>query len=64
MPFNHPLARELAVVLVIKLIAIAAIGFYFFGPDTKVRLDEDSVAQAVLERAQPAVSNPNNRSAK
>lgn len=58
MPFEHPLAREIAVILVIKLAVIAAIGFYFFGPDTKARVDEDSVAKAVLERTQPAVSNP------
>lgn len=64
MPFEHPLAREIAVIVVIKLVVIAAIGFYFFGPATKARIDEDSVAKAVLERSQPAVSNSNNRSAK
>lgn len=63
MPFKHPLARELAVILLIKLAAITAIGLYFFGPDSKARLDEDSVAKAVLERTPPAVSNPD-RSAK
>jgi hypothetical protein len=64
MPFEHPLAREIAVIVIIKLAVIAAIGFYFFGPDSKARVDGDSVARAVLERAQPAVSNSNNRSAK
>ncbi len=64
MPFEHPLAREIAVIVAIKLVVIAAIGFYFFGPGTKARVDEDSVARAVLERSQTAVSNSNNRSAK
>lgn len=65
MPFEHPLAREIAVIVLIKLAVIAAIGFYFFGPDSKARVDEDSVARAVLGRTPPAVSsNSNNRSAK
>lgn len=64
MPFEHPLAREIAVIVVIKLAVIAAIGFYFFGPATKARVDEDSVAKALLERPQHPMTNPNNRSAK
>jgi hypothetical protein len=64
MPFEHPLAREIAVIVLIKLAAIAAIGFYFFGPDTKARVDEHSVAKALLERPNPPTHNPENRSAK
>ncbi len=59
---ENPLVREIAVILVIKLAAIAAIGFYFFGPDTKARLDEHSVAKAVLERAASPSRNSDNRS--
>lgn len=61
--FENPLARELALILAIKLAAIAALGFYFFGPDTQTRLDEQSVAKAVLERPAPSSRNPDNRSA-
>ncbi len=56
--FEQPLVREIAVILVIKLAAIAAIGFYFFGPDTKAKVDEHSVARAVLERSQLASPQP------
>ncbi len=56
---KHPLAREIAVIVVIKLIVIAAIGFVFFGPDSKPKVDADSVAQAVLDR--PDSSRPHSR---
>jgi hypothetical protein len=48
--FRHPLARELSIVLVIKIAIIAAIAYYFFGPSTKARQDPDSVASAVLNQ--------------
>ena len=64
MPFEHPLAREIAAILVIKLALIAALGFYFFGPDTKPRLDEQTVAKAVLERPELNPLPPEHRSAK
>ncbi|HYP67354.1 MAG TPA: hypothetical protein VEP67_03770 [Thiobacillaceae bacterium] len=35
-----------------KLIVIGAIAYAFFGPETKAKLDPDSVAKAVLK--QPA----------
>jgi hypothetical protein len=56
---QHPLAREIGVILVIKMIVIAAIGYAFFGSDTKPKLDAVSVAKAVLER--PDTSRPHPR---
>jgi hypothetical protein len=47
--FKHPLAREISVILVVKLIVILAIAYAFFGPDTKVKVDPDSVAKVLLE---------------
>ncbi|MGA7180610.1 MAG: cytochrome oxidase putative small subunit CydP [Thiobacillaceae bacterium] len=52
--FKHPLAREIGVILVVKLIVIFAIAHAFFGPDTKPKVDADSVAKAVLDRAVPS----------
>jgi hypothetical protein len=54
--FKHPLAREIAVILVVKLIVIFAIAYAFFGPDTKAKVDPDSVAKALLERTVPTPS--------
>lgn len=48
--FRHSFAREIAAILIVKLIVIAAIAYAFFGPDTKPKQDPDSVARAVLHR--------------
>jgi hypothetical protein len=54
--FRHPFAREIAAILIVKLLVILAIAYAFFGPDTKPKQDPDSVAKAVLER--PAAPPP------
>lgn len=50
------LTHEITVILFIKLLAIAAIHHFFFGPDTKHKLDAERVSEAMLDGANPASS--------
>jgi hypothetical protein len=56
--FKHPLAREIAVVLVIKLLLVTLIGLHFFGPETKVTPDAQGVAESLLGISTSAATQP------
>jgi len=56
---RHPLAREIAVVLAIKLVALTALYFVFFGPDHRPDLTPESVGRAILGAIpQPDAAHP------
>jgi hypothetical protein len=49
--FIHPLAREIAILICIKVIALAVLFFAFFGPQHRQAVDDDAVARALLSNA-------------
>jgi len=55
---KHPLAREIAAVIILKLIALALIAYFFFSPETRAPQDPSSVATAVLKTTSPAQPQP------
>ena len=48
MPFRHPLAREIVVVLAVKVVALAALYLVFFGPAHRPDLTPEAVDRAIL----------------
>lgn len=56
---RHPLAREVAVVLAIKVVALAALYLFFFGPAHRPDLTPESVGRAILgANSEPDAVNP------
>lgn len=47
----HPLAREIALVLMVKLVALVALYMVFFGPANRPALTPEAVDRAVLGAA-------------
>ena len=45
---GHPLVREIAVVLALKVVALAALYFLFFGPSQRPDLTPEAVGDAVF----------------
>ncbi len=45
---RHPLAREIAVVLALKVVALATLYFLFFGPSQRPDLTPEAVGDAVF----------------
>lgn len=62
MRLRHPLAREIAVVLVVKVLALAALYLAFFGPAHRPEVTPQTMERAILGAAPAAV--PSDRSAK
>lgn len=65
--WNNPLGREILVILIVKIIAIAVIWWVFFRPiGVHTPLDANQVSSAVINAqkitAQPEVSQPATRS--
>lgn len=54
---HHPLVREIALAIVIKLLVIVAI-FYAFFDGRAVRPDADAVAERLANPQQHSVHNP------
>jgi hypothetical protein len=50
MPF-HPLAREIGLVLALKLLALVALYWLFFSPAHQTRVDADRAAAQLLTPA-------------
>ena len=48
---DRPLAREIAVVLLLKLAAIAVIWGVFFGPETKPAIDKPALDSRLLSNS-------------
>ncbi|WP_158596110.1 cytochrome oxidase putative small subunit CydP [Oleomonas cavernae] len=51
------LRREIAVLLTIKLIALAGLWYFFFRPELKVRVDPPAVEQHLFETGSRAPGN-------
>lgn len=45
---GHPLVREIAVVLALKVVALATLYFLFFGPSQRPELTPEAVGDAVF----------------
>ncbi|MHB1091967.1 cytochrome oxidase putative small subunit CydP [Thiobacillus sp.] len=58
---HHPLAREISLAIVIKLLVIAAI-FYAFFDGHALHLDADSVAHRLANSEQAPASQPSSGS--
>jgi hypothetical protein len=54
--FNHPLAREIAVLVCIKIVALAVLFFAFFGPQHRQHVDDLAVEKSLLSK--PAQTEP------
>lgn len=50
-PFRHPLAREVAVALTLKAVALGALYVAFFGPWQRPEVTPETVASALFEAA-------------
>jgi hypothetical protein len=48
MHLRHPLAREIAVVLVVKVLALAALYFAFFSPAHRPEVTPEIMERAIL----------------
>ncbi len=55
MRLRHPLAREIAVVLVVKVLALAALYIAFFGPAHRPEVTPETMERAILGAASPVV---------
>jgi hypothetical protein len=44
----HPLAREIAAVLLLKMLALGALWFFFFGPENRLNPTPDEVGTALF----------------
>jgi len=55
MRLRHPLAREIAVVLVVKVLALAALYITFFGPAHRPEVTPETMGRAILGAACPVV---------
>ncbi len=58
---QHPLAREITVAIVIKLLVIVAIFYAFFNGQAS-HPDADAIAERLASPHQPAQSQPSSRS--
>lgn len=56
--FNHPLAREIAVLICIKVVALALLFFVFFGPQHRQHVDDDAVEKALLSNPAQTETRP------
>lgn len=45
---RHPLAREIVVVLVVKVLALAALWVFFFGPAHRPDVTPETMERAIL----------------
>lgn len=57
---RHPLAREITLVLTIKVLALAALYFTFFGPSHRPDLTPEAVGEALFG-AVPAAETRSDR---
>lgn len=48
----HPLAREIGIFLVLKVVALVVIFFLFFAPSDRPRVDSGRVADQILATEQ------------
>lgn len=55
MRLRHPLAREIAVVLVVKVLALAALYIAFFGPHHRPEVTPQTMERAILGAASAVV---------
>jgi hypothetical protein len=46
--FSHPLAREVAVVVAVKVAIVLTAGFLVFGPRQRARIDDASVTERLV----------------
>jgi hypothetical protein len=53
---THPLVREITILLCIKVVALLALFFAFFGPQHRQTIDDDAVARSLLSK--PAQTEP------
>ena len=53
--FARQLSRELAVLISLKIVALAVLFFLFFGPTQRPKADAETISRALLsdERGQP-----------
>jgi hypothetical protein len=51
MRLRHPLARDIAVVLVVKVVALAALYIAFFGPHHRPEVTPQTMERAILGAA-------------
>lgn len=50
---RHPLAREIAVVLALKLVALLVLFFVFFGPSQRPSITPEAVEILLFDAASP-----------
>lgn len=46
--FRRPLARELSLVLTVKLVLIVMAALFLFGPSTRPHIDANSISQHIF----------------
>ena len=50
---KHPLVREISFALVLKIAALTALFYFFFGPAHRILVNNDIIAQHLLEENNP-----------
>ncbi len=60
-PFRHPLAREVAVALTVKAIALGALYVAFFGPWQRPEVTAETVETVLFEAARAESSEERRR---
>jgi len=59
MRLRHPLARDIVVVLVVKVLALAALWLFFFGPAHRPDVTPETMERAILgARSAPCPTGP------
>ena len=56
--FRHPLAREVATVVIVKTLIVLAAGLLVFGPGQRLRVDETNAMERLLGRWQSLPAPP------
>ncbi|MDZ4866398.1 MAG: phosphoglycerate mutase [Alphaproteobacteria bacterium] len=55
---THPLVREIAILLCIKVVALLLLFFAFFGPQHRQTIDDDAVARSLLSKPAQTETKP------
>jgi regulator of protease activity HflC (stomatin/prohibitin superfamily) len=56
--FRHPLAREVAIIVLVKTLIVLAAGLFVFGPAQRLRVDEAGALGRILESRQSLPASP------